>query len=70
MVKCSLNFKLKVALQVMDLYNEKTIAHEMSCRPVSRVVKLIVEKAKERLNTKESLLIHTDQDRHYQNRMY
>lgn len=55
---------------MMDLYNGEVIAHEMSTRPVLKLVIQMLEKAKRRLKKTDKPLIHSDQGWQYQQQAY
>ncbi|SEM88565.1 Transposase InsO and inactivated derivatives [Paenibacillus sp. OV219] len=55
---------------MLDLFNGEIIAYTMDSRPVYSLVSNMLDKAYERLNAEDTLLIHSDQGWHYQMRHY
>ncbi|BAR87711.1 transposase (plasmid) [Bacillus thuringiensis serovar tolworthi] len=53
---------------ILDLYNEEIIAYNIEHRPVYSLVSKILNKAFQRLNDKETPILHSDQGWHYQMR--
>lgn len=55
---------------MLDLFNGEIITYTIESRPVYSLVSRMLEKAFERLNDEDTLLIHSDQGWHYQMRQY
>jgi putative transposase len=55
---------------MLDLFNGEIITYTIESRPVYSLVSRMLDKAFERLNDKDTLLIHSDQGWHYQMRQY
>ncbi|MBD0384925.1 IS3 family transposase, partial [Paenibacillus sedimenti] len=55
---------------MLDLFNGEIIAYTIGSRPVYSLVSRMLDKAFERLNDKDTLLIHSDQGWHYQMNQY
>lgn len=55
---------------VLDLYNGEIIAYNIEKRPNFHLVKRMLEKAIQRLNEGNSLILHSDQGWHYQMKQY
>ncbi|WP_157261827.1 IS3 family transposase, partial [Paenibacillus sp. A3] len=55
---------------MLDLFNGEIITYTIESRPVYSLVSRMLEKAFERLNGEDTLLIHSDQGWHYQMRQY
>jgi putative transposase len=55
---------------MLDLFNGEVITYTIESRPVYSLVSRMLDKAFERLNAQDTLLIHSDQGWHYQMRQY
>lgn len=55
---------------MLDLFNGEIITFTIESRPVYSLVSCMLDKAFERLNDKDNLLIHSDQGWHYQMSQY
>jgi putative transposase len=55
---------------ILDLFNGEVITYTIDSRPVYSLVSRMLDKAFERLNDKDKLLLHSDQGWHYQMRQY
>jgi len=55
---------------ILDLFNGEIITYTIDSRPVYSLVSRMLDKAFERLNGKDKLLLHSDQGWHYQMRQY
>jgi putative transposase len=55
---------------MLDLFNGEIITYTIESRPVYSLVSRMLDKAFERLNDKDTPLIHSDQGWHYQMRQY
>jgi len=55
---------------MLDLFNGEIITYTVESRPTYSLVSRMLDKAFERLNDKDKLLIHSDQGWHYQMRQY
>lgn len=55
---------------VLDLFNSETMANTVQSRPTYDLVSTLLEKAFQRLDTEEELVLHSDQGWHYQMAKY
>ncbi|MFE8094399.1 IS3 family transposase [Bacillus toyonensis] len=55
---------------ILDLYNGEIIAYNIEHRPAYSLVSKMLNKAFQRLNDKETPILHSDQGWHYQMRQY
>jgi transposase InsO family protein len=55
---------------VIDLYNREIVSYELSERPDFKSVMTMLDKALKKINTTQSLLLHSDQGWQYQMKQY
>jgi putative transposase len=55
---------------IIDLYNQEIISYELSERPTFKSVMIMLDKAFKKVDTTQSLLLHSDQGWQYQMKQY